>query len=407
MSPPQTESRLVGFLPWLPLKGPVSVGGFDFVPFLDSSGVVAASLAGLKDAFPIILSSYYDAQERPRQNCVVVTDQSAQHLDEAWNLSEARVDAVRWASSLLFLASWAANEYFTPIGSYVNDTSFQLYFQRFTEPVDFVSLSYRKRDGRVLYGGPRHGEIHFTMPLHSSSSQFQVEADFLASLNAAEVARSPMVESLKAVLPLVRLANTDNDVMTLDAEAALMGFAFEQYFQADKARDLAAKFDALFSVYGKTTALAAQAQRPGIYPDPDPRYTQAQLGWLVAKIWMLEFHQYRSAVAHGGSLSGRTWGWSPFEHLVMASFVFPLVVKLRLVQEGHYSLSRGDEIRCRAVDALMSQTDWANEQGSSMQTQWQSIIREQKRDVRISAAVKKAVADLKAKGIVNPFETDI
>ena len=50
--------------------------------------------------------------------------------------------------------------------------------------------------------------------------------------------------------------------MTLDAEAALMGLASEQYFQAYKARDLAAKFDALFSVYGKTTALAAQAQRP-------------------------------------------------------------------------------------------------------------------------------------------------
>ncbi len=371
-------------MPWLWLAKPVSANGFNFVPFLDSSEAVAAPLTGLKDVFPTILSSYYDAQEKPRQNCVIVTDESAQHPDEPWNLSEARLDAIRWASSLLFLASWAANEYFTPIGSYVNDTSFQLYFQRFTEPVDFVSLSYRKRDGRVLYGGPKHGEIHFTMPLHSSSCQFQVEVDFLASLNAADAARSPIVERLKAVLPLVRLANTDNDVMTLDAEAALMGFAFEQYFQVDKARDLAAKFDALFNVHGKTTALAAQANRPGIYPGPDPRYTQAQLGWFVAKIWMLELHQYRSAVAHGGSLSGRTWGWSPFEHLVMAAFVFPLAVKLSLANEGLYLLSREDKIRCRSVDALLSQTDWANEQGSSMHTHWQSIIREQKREVRLT-----------------------
>jgi hypothetical protein len=215
------------------------------------------------------------------------------------------------------------------------------------------------------------------------------------------------MERLKAVLPLIRLANTDNDVMTLDSEAALMGFAFEQYFQADKARDLACKFDALFSVYGKTTVLAAQAQRPGIYPDPNPNYTQAQLGWFVAKLWMLEFHQYRSTVAHGGSLSGRTWGWSPFEHLVIAAFVFPLAVKLGLAQEQHYSLSREDEIRCRAVDALLSQTNWANEDGSSMNTKWQGIIREQKRDVRITAAVRKAVADLEAKGIVNPLEKGI
>jgi len=243
------------------------------------------------------------------------------------------------------------------------------------------------------------------MPLHSSSCQFQVEVDFLASLDAATVAGSPIVESLKAVLPLVRLANTDNDVMTLDAEAALMGFAFEQYFQADKARDLAAKFDALFKVHGKTTALAAQANRPGIYPDPDPRYRQAQLGWFVAKRWMLEFHQYRSAVAHGGSLSDRTWGWSSFEHLVMAAVVFPLAVKLSLANEGLYLLSREDRVRCRAVDALLSQTDWADEKGSSMHTHWQCIIREQRREVRLTEAVEKTIAAHKAKGIDIPSET--
>jgi len=401
-----TAPRLIGFMPWLQLDRQTGVGGFSFVPFRDSSGTVNSSLAGLSAAFPAILSSYYDAQERPRENCVLVIDQLAQYPDEAWNLSETRIEAARWASSLLFLASWAANEYFAPVGSYVNDTSFQLFFQRFTEPVDFVSLSYRRRDGRILYGGPRHGEIHFTMPLHASSSRFHVETDFLGGLSAADVAASPVMESLRAVLPLVRLANTDNDVMTLDSEAALMGFALEQYFQADDARNLAGRFDELFSVYGKTTARTAQAQRPGIYPNPDPRFTEAQLSWFVAKIWMQELHQYRSAVAHGGSLSGRTWGWSPLEHLVMAAFVFPLAVKLGLAQEGHYSLSREDEIRCRAIDALLSQTDWAHENGSSMNTKWQGIIREQKRDVRITAAIRKAMVDLNAKGIVNQVETE-
>lgn len=391
--------KLVAFMPWLWLETPVSVAGFTFAPFLDKAGLVAEPLAGLKDTFPVILSSYCDIQQRPRETCVVVTDQSAGDPAEPWNLSEDRTVAVRWASSLLFLASWAANEYFTAIGSYVNDTNFELYFQRFTEPPEYVSLSYRKRDGRVLYGGPKHGQMHSTMPLYASSSQFHVETDFLAGLNAADVAASPSVTDLKPVLPLVRLANTDNDVMTLEAEAALMGFAFEQYLGADKALDLAAKFDALFSPYGKTTTDAAQATRPGIYPNPDPRYNATQRGWLVSKFWMLEFHKYRSAVAHaGGSLSGRTWGWLPFEHLVMAAFTFPLAVKLRLAGEGHYTLSREDEVRCRAVDALLTQTDWAAENGSSITTKWQCIIREQKREARIAAAVKRFEADLKAKG---------
>ena len=395
--------KLVAFMPWLWLEKPVSVAGFIFAPFLDKAGVVTESLTGLKDTFPVILSSYSDIQQRPRETCVVVTDQSAGDPAEPWNLSEDRIEAVRWASSLLFLACWAANEYFAPIGSYVNDTSFQLYFQRFTEPPEYMWLSYRKRDGRVDYGGPKHGQMHSTMPLHANSPRYHVETDFLAGLDAADAAGSPSATDLKPVLPLVRLANTDNDVMTFEAEAASMGFAFEQYLGADKARELAAKFDALFSPYGRTTAEAAQATRPGIYPSPDPRYNAAQRGWLVSKTWMLEFHQYRSAVAHaGGSLTGRTWGWLPFEHLVMAAFTLPLTVKLRLADEGHYALSREDEVRCRAVDALLAQTDWAAENGSSMNTKWQSIIREQKREASIAAAARRFEADLKAQGTPAP-----
>ncbi len=308
---------------------------------MDSSGNVAAPLAGLREAFPTILSSYYDTQQRPIQNCVIVVDRNG-----GWNLIENRLEAVRWASSLLFLAAWATNEYFTPIRSYVSDTSFQVYFQRFSEPVDFISLGYRQRDGNVLYGGPRHGEIHFTMPLQCSS-EFNVEMEFLAALNAAYSAGSNVTGRLKAVLPLIRLANTDNDVMTLDAEAALMGFVFEQYFEANKARDLAAKFEALFGGY---------------------------------------FHT--SAVAHGEWRASRTWGWSPFEHLVMAAFVFPLVVKLGLAHEGHYALSRDDDIRCRAIDGLLSLPKWAGEAGS-MQSPWQNVIQGKKSEVRIAAAVKK------------------
>ena len=177
--------KLVAFMPWLWLEKSVSVAGFTFAPFLDKEGLVAEPLAVLKDTFPVILSSYCDIQQRPRETCVVVTDQTAGDPAEPWNLSEDRIEAVRWASSLLFLASWAANDYFTLIGSYVNDTNFQLYFQRFTEPPEYVSLSYRRRDGRVLYGGPKHGQMHSTVPLYASSSKFHVEAGFLAGLNAA------------------------------------------------------------------------------------------------------------------------------------------------------------------------------------------------------------------------------
>ncbi len=45
-------------------------------------------------------------------------------------------------------------------------------------------------------------------------------------------------------------------------------------------------------------------------------------------------------------------------------------------------------VGCHAVDALLTQTDWAGENGSGMNTKWQNIIRDQRREARIAAAVK-------------------
>ncbi len=366
-------AKLVGFMPWLQLEKPVRVAGFSFVPFT-VSGAISDGLEGLKDIFPAILSNYVDQME-PQSNCIVVIDETAQNPNEAWNISVARIEAAHSASSLLFLATWSKNEYFTPIGSYVNDVDFQLYFQRFVGSVDRISFHRRKRDGSVFSAGQKQGSIHFTKPLSGSGSslnRIKVDLGFLQGLSTASLAGSSVVSALKVVLPFVRLANTDSDLMNNDAEVALLAFAFEQYFQANTARDLATKFDDLLILQSKTTVQTAKDRRPDIYPDPP--YTNAQLNWPVAKMWMNEFHQYRSTIVHGQGSSNRTWGWNPLEHLVMAALTFPLIVKLDLAKEGHYSLTLDDKADCQSVDLLLSQSNWSTFTGSSTNTKWQNIL---------------------------------
>ena len=56
-------------------------------------------------------------------------------------------------------------------------------------------------------------------------------------------------------------------------------------------------------------------------------------------------------VKHGRS---RSLGWTIFEHLVMAAYVFLLAVKLLLEREGHYVLTDTDRGRCWAVDQLLA-----------------------------------------------------
>ena len=157
-------AKLVGFMPWLQLKETVRVAGFAFVPYT-VSGIVPNCLEGLKRVFPTILSSHVNANKQPQTNCVVVVDETANSLKENWNITETRIQAAYNAASLLFLAAWSKNEYFTPIGSYVNSNDFSLYFQRFAEPADFIAFHQRRRDGPVLNAGLRQGSICFTNPI--------------------------------------------------------------------------------------------------------------------------------------------------------------------------------------------------------------------------------------------------
>ena len=80
------------------------------------------------------------------------------------------------------------------------------------------------------------------------------------------------------------------------------------------------------------------------------------------KKWVEELYDVRSKVAHRGTTASREWGWSIHEHLVMAAHVFPLAVKLLLVQEGYYTLTDADIIWGRSVDPVVATVDppWEN-----------------------------------------------
>jgi hypothetical protein len=63
------------------------------------------------------------------------------------------------------------------------------------------------------------------MPLQAGRSQFQVESDFFASRNAGDIARSRTLRTSERHAAADSSRDTDNDVVALNSEAALMGFA--------------------------------------------------------------------------------------------------------------------------------------------------------------------------------------
>ena len=88
----------------------------------------------------------------------------------------------------------------------------------------------------------------------------------------------------------------------------------------------------------------------------------------------------RSKVVHKGSHASRAWGWSPFEHLVMAGHVFPLTVKLLLAGDGHYHMTDEDRVRCLAIDKLLASPRWGDDGGAADES-WVKIVSKVRRDL--------------------------
>ncbi|MPZ20159.1 MAG: hypothetical protein GEV06_19910 [Luteitalea sp.] len=423
------EQLSVIFMPFLRMKrGYTVAGGVEFLPLRDGTGKVPPILQSVVPPLDRILSGYVDRRGKPFTNCVVATVPG-----KGWNLTDDDFSSVEWAASLLFLVSWACNEYFPRFGgTYVNSTNFRVVGQRFMGPLPtYISVWARRRDGHSMDGGYKHGDLTFNLPIQCSiRDDANVDEAFLQALDAASANGATTINRLSAALPFVQLANTDDDFMMGTAEAILMGSAFEQLLRADaSAYRLSRKFGNLFGQFGSVRVADAQKGRPNILIDASPhdsvawrawkwvqrsvprrRITQridhflasrlqaAHLNWWVHRKWIEELYDLRSKVVHKGHHASRKWGWSIFEHLVMAAHIFPRTVKLLLVENGHYQLSDNDRIGCLAVDKLLSSTRWveSRDMGEESSDSWTAITSKIRRDLdwdKAWEAVRKKYPD--------------
>ena len=384
------SGHFVIVLPFLRIQTVHTVAGVEFLPLRDGDGNVPAALETAVAPLERILSGYVDRHGTPFTNCVVATIPG-----KGWDLSRDDWPAVMWGASLLFLASWACNDYFPRFsGSYVNSTMFRIIGQAYSGDMPvYIAISARRRDGEILGGGYEHGEVTFNVPVQRSVRHPAVfDEKLLAGLSAAVAADSEVASLLRTTLPFVEVANTDDDFMTEHAEAILMGSAYDQLLRGDGKYRLGQRLAELFEAFGGVTVADAQKVRPGItIDDRKANRVAEQPKWWVHQKWIEELYDMRSKVAHKGSPGGRSWGWTISEHLVMAAYVFPLAVKLLLEREGHYALTDTDLVGCRAVDQLLASSRWVEEEVSrESKESWTGIRSKARRDLE-SDNVRKAV----------------
>jgi hypothetical protein len=354
-------------MPWVTLPETVTFGGFRFSPIdvKDPAAVVGPEIA---PTIAMALRPYVDRRGQQIENCTILLRPRHQ---QAWNIPDQMWGSARRAAEILALSCLAEQRFmeghFSP---HLNSTMFQVIGQRITAGSDQIGLFYPRRGGGLRVGGVRFKNVVFQRPSQIEGTRCEVVNVRLAqALSKARRSRSPVWDSVASSLEFFLLGNAE--VPELDWESCIMlsAMAFERLLEpaTATAQGVAEALANLLAPYASRTL--AQAKR--VKADHRPEYSKVQQAWPLHRKWMKELYEARSSRAHRGSKSDFSRNWKSWQHMVIAAFVYPLTVKLKLANAELYQLSEREMGACDALDLLLD-SHWGK--GWEQDPEWSKIL---------------------------------
>ena len=125
-------------------------------------------------------------------------------------------------------------------------------------------------------------------------------------------------------------------------------------------RNLMRKFKKLTKPFFQLQFKGSRRSKPG-ESRPD-----AELGC----VWFRELHQLRNDYAHGRLTPTKDLAWQPYEHMLLGSYFFPLLLKLVLERDGFYSLTSKDEEKLDVFERRAESEIFADNSGREGREVW-------------------------------------
>lgn len=348
------SQHTVSFLPWLKLPEAVEVGNVVFRPYPDRKDHFHFS-GSFEAQLQRIFSGYVDVTGTPVSELTVVSFRDDPFKDLAGEEADRIGELVR----LLAFSVMAGNDYYLQARDYFNATSFQHYHQRFHVGSVWVAPDTRRREGRTLHGGYKHGELKFTMPLQAVTLlKARPNQPFLQGLVNLFRSTTADAAATRQAIDWYFLANTDSDSVSSRTEVVIMASAFEALFQVQDERG---KKEALLRLLPVLFApcLAYEAERI---------VTDGRLEKKPWKIWWMdEFYWLRNKITHGGKIDPAKMLWTFDEHLTIAALILAISVKLKLAQLGLYTLTHEDQTRADSIDFFVADGNLSEDKLSTAQ----------------------------------------
>ena len=360
------------FSPWLGLTDAIKAGDFSLIPF--ERGVKPGGPnTDLQKILDNITDPYIIGNKSILHATIVQFDQNEIITD----LAEELATSVFAFSELVAISGLSTRNYFSrsSMSGYWNRENFRIIVQNFTSKSHGVAVTTRRRDGSqtTYYSGKTY---RFQKPEHVEGNSIKKVILDTTLLNSLLRIREGLIPEswsffFESILNF-NLANTDSEGIQPEAEAVLMIGAFERLLECGgKENDLADRF---------VKTLRPNSDKP---PIDSERLSTNQIASrfrnssTIRDIWIRDFFRLRGDLAHGKIESRYPAIWTLRDHLLHASYVFPLVLKCKLTEGKFYNLTEDDQFHIDIFESLLCEEHFKPEEAEH-EHPWDKIFREAK-----------------------------
>jgi hypothetical protein len=334
---------MLAFFPWLRLKEPLTVGEFTLTPY-ERGKKPAGKGTSPQNTLDAVTEPYLELATRPIRYATLLQF-GKDDLTRDLNDQERSVAFI--FSDIVAVSGLSCRQYFRGGGfSYWNRDNFQLIIQKFDDPHGGASHLTRRRDGSGFHYVTRDA-YRVQKPMHVSLSETaQIDEPLLQALLHAR--RLKTWGQLSESIFSFNLASTDRHDMGEHVEHVLLSGALERLLNCNRGKEdeLAERFTQMLSPsspmpLGSCSRFAA--------PELITRFKKSS---CVCDAWIRDFFHVRGDLAHGKVTPLYPSVWSLPNHLLLASVVYPPLLKKVLSGEGAYTFSEEDRFQIDLFEPL-------------------------------------------------------
>lgn len=363
------------FLPWVSTSETIIVGDLKLLPY--TRGMQPADLDGITITnIDAVLANYgnqgYSSKRAaPITNATIVTWNSVSATSEPTD--EEIQKRLQIGQQLVFCA--LAQRELGSLFQYCNTDGYRMIAQRFTvNNSGAIAVTTRRRDGYSLqYLGSSANNPRFVRPLHVADRlSLNIDFKLLAALQA--VATPELKERLSTAIDVFVRGNTDAPDIPERTEIVLLRNAFETLLNSTHQTDnLVRRFaDHFRSELPAISIWHAGQLDEGVWRKRWPKNNISR----PLDAWVNDFCDARNSAAHGSRNGHEAPVWHIHNHLLFASWLFPLIVKGLLASAGLYHLTDEDIVLRCGFEVFFAHDVLACLDKSNPEINWTRVERE-------------------------------